>query len=385
MKRQPISRVRVRNFKAIRDSGVVRLTPLTVFIGNNGVGKSSLVEALETLQLIATTGLDAAMGKWHGIEHVRNKSGQTSFAFGEGDERRNKRLVGIEVRGNAEEGVFTVETEFGSIGRDDRLFFANELVRFGSNKRITREEGEMAFPLADPERIYKLLPHESLMGRVPGFGRIVGNWQFLALSPDQMGEPSAAPRTDAAVSLHRSGSNIATVLRQILELDTEVFNGLTQTLQYVLPYASDLQSQQTREVERQDFLRLVEGSFEVPGWMLSTGTLRLVALLAALRHPKPSSLLVIEELENGLDPRTLNLVMDEIREVVQAGQTQVIITTHSPYLLDMVPLKYIVTVEREDGQPVFTRHDKDEQLVEWKKKFSPGKLYTMGRLAGRRR
>ena len=37
--------IRVRNFKAIRDSGALKLTPLTVLIGNNGSGKSSLVEA----------------------------------------------------------------------------------------------------------------------------------------------------------------------------------------------------------------------------------------------------------------------------------------------------------------------------------------------------
>jgi len=43
-----IDSVRLRNFKAIRDSGVVKLTPLTVLIGNNGSGKSSLVEALLT-------------------------------------------------------------------------------------------------------------------------------------------------------------------------------------------------------------------------------------------------------------------------------------------------------------------------------------------------
>ena len=44
-------------------------------------------------------------------------------------------------------------------------------------------------------------------------------------------------------------------------------------------------------------------NFEVPGWLLSTGTLRIVALLACLRHPKPPPLLVVEEIENGLDPR----------------------------------------------------------------------------------
>lgn len=56
-----VSRFRVQNFKAIRDSGLVRFTPLTAFIGNNGAGKSSLVEALEILKTIMGQGLNEAM------------------------------------------------------------------------------------------------------------------------------------------------------------------------------------------------------------------------------------------------------------------------------------------------------------------------------------
>ena len=42
----PLQTFRLKNFKAVRDSGVIRFTPLTVFIGNNGVGKSSIVEGV---------------------------------------------------------------------------------------------------------------------------------------------------------------------------------------------------------------------------------------------------------------------------------------------------------------------------------------------------
>ena len=53
--------VRVRNFKAIVDSKTVKLGPLTALIGNNGTGKSSLIEALETYQSILRDGLDIAI------------------------------------------------------------------------------------------------------------------------------------------------------------------------------------------------------------------------------------------------------------------------------------------------------------------------------------
>jgi len=106
-------------------------------------------------------------------------------------------------------------------------------------------------------------------------------------------------------------------------------------------------------------------------------------LLAVLRHPKPPPLIVIEELENGLDPRTIHLIVDEIREVVESEASQVIITTHSPYLLDLLDLSHVVLVERIDEQPVFTRPADEASLQTWRKKFGPGKLYTMNRLGSR--
>ncbi|MEO7331331.1 MAG: AAA family ATPase, partial [Minicystis sp.] len=136
---------------------------------------------------------------------------------------------------------------------------------------------------------------------------------------------------------------------------------------------------------RQVALRLVEGDFSVPGWMLSGGTLRLVALLALLRHPRPPSLLCIEEIENGLDTRSIHLVMDEILRATEAGRTQVILTTHSPYLLDLVPLESLVVVTRDEGGPPrFDRPNDHAELQAWAKRFAPGQLYTMGTLQQRR-
>ena len=49
----PLAGTQVKNFKAVKDSKIIKFTPLTVFIGNNGSGKSSIVEALETFQILA--------------------------------------------------------------------------------------------------------------------------------------------------------------------------------------------------------------------------------------------------------------------------------------------------------------------------------------------
>jgi hypothetical protein len=49
---------------------------------------------------------------------------------------------------------------------------------------------------------------------------------------------------------------------------------------------------------------------------------RILALLACLRHPSPPPLLVVEEIENGLDPQTINLLVEELRAAINAKKTQ---------------------------------------------------------------
>jgi predicted ATPase len=175
----------------------------------------------------------------------------------------------------------------------------------------------------------------------------------------------------------KDGSNIAQYLLDIRRKDQAAFDGIVETLQYVLPFAGDFQPYLTSELEHTVYLQLTEDKFKVPGWLLSTGTLRLLCLLALLRHPTPPPLIVIEEIENGLAPRTVNLIVEEIRNAVEDGKMQLILTTHSPYLLDLLSLSHIVLVERVNGQPTFTRPADRESLQEWAKEFAPGQLYTM--------
>jgi AAA15 family ATPase/GTPase len=59
-----LSSFSLKNFKAVQDSKTIRFTQLTVFIGNNGSGKSSIVEAMKTFQSVVLNGLDEAMIPW---------------------------------------------------------------------------------------------------------------------------------------------------------------------------------------------------------------------------------------------------------------------------------------------------------------------------------
>jgi len=202
--------------------------------------------------------------------------------------------------------------------------------------------------------------------------------------PRRHGRAKAKKHARYAFGLQPDGSNIGEYLLDILngENGVDVFNGIIEQLKYVLPYTKDIQPTLTSELDKSVFLQLSESNFKVPGWLLSTGTLRVLALLAVLGNPNPPSLVVIEELENGLDPRTIHLLIEEIMNATESGRTQVIATTHSPYLLDLLPLSTVLFVERPDGgEPVFSRPVDEESKRKWAEQFGPGQLYTMNRLS----
>jgi predicted ATPase len=395
--------VAIENFKAMRRSGTVKLTPLTVFIGNNGSGKSSLIEGLETYRTIVLAGLDAAMDRWRGIEQVRNKQASRRRGTSPDGGARCEAPLRFRMKGRWSSGPFNVGLDICPEDGGNRIRIEAESMELPEGRVVRRDQagrteiqedagrsvptylGANAAGASHPARPRvtiqarsgRFLPGES--ASPPDWKERVRRWQFLALNPDAMGEPAPQRRTGGPPMLNRDGSNIGQYLWSLREASVDAFNDLLEALRYVLPYARDIQPTLTQEIERLVFLEMTEEDFQVPGRLLSTGTLRILALLACLRHPDPPPLLVVEEVENGLDPRALHLLVEEFRAAIAAKKTQILVTTHSPYLLDLLDLSHIVVVERVDGEPVFRRPDK-AQLADWSKSFAPGRLYTMGRL-----
>ncbi len=398
-KKLALKSFRLKNFKAIEDSGVVKFTPLTVLIGDNGSGKSSLIEGLQTYQAIVKDGLDAAMGMWRGIEHVTNPP----FNY---IDRKIAHLDEVNVleftlRGQTQLGAFQIQSSISPNPNSDGLSFERETLHLRNRKILERDkDGSIAtnhpnwpFKWLDPgisvhsvkisfDHIASDVDLSTIQKRFDLNG-FASDWQFLALDAWGMGEPRPIQRTGGSIRLRSDGANIAEYLNEIRERDPDAFDGIIDSMQFVMPYMHDIKPVLTDFLGRQMHLTMKEDDFTVPGWLLSTGTLRILALLALFRHPNPPPVIVIEELENGLDPRCIHLIVEEIRNVVESGRSQVIVTTHSPYLLDLLPLWSIVLVERGDGPPTFTRPGDREEVVEWAKKFSPGRLYTMEALSSR--
>ena len=368
--------LRIRNFKAVVDSKTVKLGPLTALIGNNGAGKSSLIEALQTYQAIVRDGLDVAMQRWLGIEHARHK-------VQEAKERKGQVVnpIAFELAlGASPRKVRRLAMAVNNDLAANRMFIASERMTRLDGACIERDPGGAMQSYGAGRSMLPFSLDEDCV-------RVVDEvlaWQFLTLSPERMGLPVPQQRTKGAVRLASDGSNVADFLLDLRRQDVNAFNGIVETMAFVLPYAKDIQPTLTSsEIERKAWLQLSEDTFKVPGWLLSTGTLRMLALLALLRHPTPPPLIVVEEIENGLDPRSIHLIVEEIRSAVLSGVTQVIVTTHSPYLLDLLTLEHLVVVERDaEGHPRFLRPADYKNLQAWAQEFAPGKLYTMGNLTG---
>ena len=123
---------------------------------------------------------------------------------------------------------------------------------------------------------------------------------------------------------------------------------------------------------------MTEADFTVKGWLLSTGTLRILALLALFRHPEPPPLIIIEEIENGLDPRSVHLIVEEIRRVTESGRSQVILTTHSPYLLDLLDL-VAYCAGGASGRGAHIHSPRDDDAGSWtagRNALDPASVYT---------
>lgn len=382
--RFPVERVRIQNFKAIRDSGDLELGGLTVFIGNNGSGKSSIIEALETAKSIALNGLDQAMRRFHGLHHIRNKfsvesadmeppSDEEILLHGSSGQEQHKAEPNVKVQwsGFANGEDWSASITFAEREGGNLIAIEHEHLQMGQLQFDRDAQG-----LVMGSHSLKLGRAQSMMGQFAA--KQLDQWQVAALLPDMMGEPRAKQLSADAVTLERNGSNIAEYLDDFRRLDVQGFEDLIESLKFVLPYAVDFQPRSTAEIERSVYLQMIEGAFKIPGWLLSAGTLRIAALMALFRHPSRPKVLFIEELENGLDPRTIGLIVEEIQSAVLSGRQQVVVTTHSPYLLDLFPLDSIVMVEREHGSPTFWRPNDIADISRWKNKYAPGRMYSTG-------
>jgi AAA15 family ATPase/GTPase len=334
-----LSRLKVEHYKSLFDVEV-KLEPLTVFIGPNGSGKSNICEALAIVSAVVkaifvnqTVPVDEIMRIgfnslnkkvvvvddqiqsffWHGqLDYLRFeiRSSPLDPSRVEVSQLRNHLYLGYNYNRQ--------DFELSTLARLQKQGF-----QFSSN--------------AKNFLISQNYPNSTLESDL----KLVKIYDF---SPSALNSSLGSSGV-----MSRAGQGLSNVLADILLSDRNSFDELEQRLSQLVPNIKRIVL--PRNDQNQFSLELVDrySDHRIPASEISDGTLRILAFLASLYQIETPSIICFEEIENGVHPWLLHKMIELLKLVSTEGingkPVQVLITTHSPVLLDYVEPKQVRAVE----------------------------------------
>jgi predicted ATPase len=384
--------VQLERFKAVYKPAEVKLRPFTVLIGRNGSGKSTLIEALQWIDTAIRRDAREASDRYLKFSDLINYRSRTNPLY-------------FVVRlgwGHAETADSEVEYEIKvQVARDganpeiaeEHMRITNHL---GSRDLIATRKGARQFlspdgkprdTFAEPERL--ALARGPVLSGDPAewyFEALRTFWAhavFLRLSTNRLAQGSPPRRKSFDPLLDEEGQNLPALLNELTDQQTEE---LTAAFQQIMPDIQGVEvSRPTTELAARVHYSLREQmpyrgrsgrkAIPVPAWMLSEGTRRITAILALLHHDPLPTFLCVEEIENGLDPWTVITVLNQLRSAADRG-VQIILTTHSPWLLDHVEVNSILHVQRTQGETVYTSFADRAEVKRYAQRVPPGAIYV---------
>lgn len=249
----------------------------------------------------------------------------------------------------------------------EQVMFLSETSGWQNPFRIQADKAALASLPEDEERF----PVATWFRKVLGDGV-----QRLALSSEHMRRPSPPGRSRGFLS---DGSNLPHMAHALQHQHPDRFAQWTEHVREALP---DLESITTheREEDRHRYLVLRYASgLQAPSWLVSDGSLRLLALTLLAYLPDLSGLYLIEEPENGIHPRAVETVFQSLSSIYGA---QVLLATHSPVVASMARLDQILCFARtEDGATDLVPGSEHPRLRDWKGSVDIGTLLAAGVLS----
>jgi predicted ATPase len=165
------------------------------------------------------------------------------------------------------------------------------------------------------------------------------------LEPDVVA--ARTPSRELGAPLADDAGNLADALRRIHRLDPDAWGGLVWDASQCLPGLEGIHFAPVGGSSRPVSVQLVERGLSHPIDLIdaSFGTVRLLAMLAALHDPEPAAFIAIEEVDHGLHPYALDLLVDRLRAA--SRRSQILAATHSPTLLNRLTPEEIVVCDRD--------------------------------------
>lgn len=385
-----IEAITFKNFKSFADA-TLKLGNLTLLIGTNASGKSNIRDGFRFVhgisrgytlaEIIGEKWIEGGVQQWTGI-----RGGLREACFRNGGASDNQFTIGLTTRLAGDEQAtaeYSITVNVGDKGKPAYVT-RESLVIQGRGKFAfnTQPEGKPANAgTHDPRRIFAQLrknpragyigptldfdndrPVVTQIAKHPGarglkvcddcaaFLTSISAFRFLDLSPEALRQPSI-PGQDI---LSDKGENLSSVLAGICE-KPEMKEALIEWTRELTPL--DVMDVRFPEVSLggKIQLQLVEaGGKEISADSASDGTLRFLAYVAAFLGTKPADFYFFEELENGIHPNRLHLLVELITGRAKQASIQVVATTHSPAMLDYLDnttLEDAALVYRQAGRP----------------------------------
>jgi len=426
-----IKSIEIKGYR-ILDRFSADLGELTVVIGANATGKSTLIDCLQFVSRCVQFPLNETV-KWEGgLSSLLNASKKTEklswkLTFRKPTQHPFWRSLPLKEeyyvykvvieKGQYQQAipvyeVLRTEKPYGSHEQPFKLLEATRykshifdqrqhtLVPFdvtvgedsqGLFKRIDEEENNLkaAEEVSEQERSLRLaqmkFPNEYpipswtrfLLSKYcfyPGFD--VGRYSKLRTQPSEI-----QPQT----TLASNGENLGTVLHEVLTRADyrDVADNLRDFLRVAYPYFDNYFAESTYgappkvrvSVREKGMMRMMDL------WDLSDGMLRFLCLGTALLNPIPPALIAVDEPEVGFHPRLLPIVADMIKTASE--KTQVLVTTHSPDLLNCFDIDNVAVMARDNNKITWQRPGDRESLRKMLKNVegeSLGDLHRSGEL-----
>jgi predicted ATPase len=365
-----IRQVQIKNYKSL-GRVVVGLEPFTVLVGPNGAGKSNFVDALAFVQ--------------------------ESLSHSPGRALKNRGGTRIASRWNREEDFglrFQIDLAAGSqadyaleIGWQDEYRIARE-------RCCVWEEGRQraVFEVANGRFVQEIpgvraqIPQDRLAllaaSATDEFRPVydfLTTLRFYDIDPQPL---SLLQGADSGEVLEADGSNAASVLRRLESQEPVRYERVCALLRLATGSVQSVRTVEERERIALEFLQDIglqsPGMFY--GWEMSEGTRRLLALLLALYQPAKSSLIAIEEPEATVHPAMAEAVLQILLDAAQ--DRQILITTHSPDILDAKELSdgQIRTVTSHHGRTTIAPLSRASRQAIREHLYTPGELLRVNEL-----
>ena len=405
---------RIKNYRVLQDVTIGKLwnlqkvkplIPLTVVIGKNGVGKSTLFDAFGFLSDCLNIGVEEACdaNERGGFERIRSQGSKGPIEFE------------IYYKQDGKSRPITYELSI-DLDRTNRPYVRKERLRqrrkgqskgrpfsflILNNGKGTVWKGDHAGFQMDEEKENKIdsLPFDFLESetkekfseeiakresvelndtrklgiatlgalkqhpRISAFRNFIESWYLSYFTPDSARSlPLAGPQRH--LNIH--GDNLGNVVQFMERQHKNKFKKILEKIAAKIPGINTIDTEKTPDGRL--LLRFNDKGFKDPFYsqQMSDGTLKVFAYILMLEEPSPPPFLCIEEPENGLYHKLLETLVSEFRSHAtgRKGGSQVFITTHQPYFVDaLVPEEVWILTKGEDGFSSISRTSNDPLVM----------------------